>query len=367
MQTESELDSKYAFDGSLNQIKLKDSVINSLAEKSKQTFAQRMKETQQLAQEAPVSANGAAANKTNRVLNATASTGKRVLHIVPHSHVDDISQNKEVQMQLKEQALSASAGDGGASGPADGFVGSVADILNSTVAELEQNPNRTFAFGDIKYFKGWYDELDTKQRDQVKKLVKEGQLDLVNGGWTPPDEALTQYDALLDNFMVGQQFLVKEFDLQPIVSWQLDVNGVSQGYARLARDVGFDVLIFSSVATEEKQAMRKGKQHTQVWRTGEQNFGRRKDVLAVTLDQQRNSSLGSYCWPEGFWADTNYLVDVPMVLDKTASDYKFEQLVRSFYEEVTQQFDQGRSNHVFKPFGCDMAYVDAKLNYRIMD
>jgi hypothetical protein len=104
-----------------------------------------------------------------------------------------------------------------------------------------------------------------------------------------------------------------------------------------------------------------------VWRTGEQNFGRRKDVLAVTLDQQRNSSLGGYCWPEGFWADTNYLVDVPMVLDKTASDYKFEQLVRSFYEEVTQQFDQERSNHVFKPFGCDMAYVDAKLNYRIMD
>jgi hypothetical protein len=46
------------------------------------------------------------------------------------------------------------------------------------------------------------------------------------------------------------------------VSWQLDVNGVSQGYARLARDVGFDVLIFSSVGNEEKQAMRKGKQHT---------------------------------------------------------------------------------------------------------
>jgi hypothetical protein len=211
LQTESELESKYAYDESLNQIKLKDSVIKSLAEKSKQTFAQRMKEAQQMAQEAPGSANAAAANRTNRVLNATASTGKRVLHIIPHSHVDDISQNKDVQMQLKEQALSTSAADNAATGQADGFVGSVADILNSTIAELEQNPNRTFAFGDIKYFKGWYDELDTKQRNLVKKLVKEGQLDLVSGGWTPPDEALTQYDALLDNFMVGQQFLVKEF------------------------------------------------------------------------------------------------------------------------------------------------------------
>lgn len=26
-----------------------------------------------------------------------------------------------------------------------------------------------------------------------------------------------------------------------------------------------------------------------------------------------------------------------------------------------------RTNHVFRPFGCDMSNVDAKMNYKIMD
>lgn len=176
----------------------------------------------------------------------------------------------------------------------------------------------------------------------MKKVVANGQLDLVNGGWTPPDEALTQYDSLLDNFQVGQQFLVKEFDYQPRVSWQLDVNGVSQGYARLAKDVGFDMLIFSSASSAEKETMRTKKSHTQVWRSGSKNFGARKEVLAVTLDQGKDS-LNSYCWPKGFWADSNYMIDVPMVLNKNSADYKFDSLVKSFYADVSERFDQDDS------------------------
>jgi len=26
-----------------------------------------------------------------------------------------------------------------------------------------------------------------------------------------------------------------------------------------------------------------------------------------------------------------------------------------------------KTNHIFRPFGCDMAFVDAKVNYKIMD
>jgi len=50
-------------------------------------------------------------------------------------------------------------------------------------------------------------------------LVKDGQLDLVSGGWSAPDEAITTYDDILDNFMIGQRFLKKEFDITPRVSW----------------------------------------------------------------------------------------------------------------------------------------------------
>lgn len=112
--------------------------------------------------------------------------------------------------------------------------------------------------------------------------------------------------------------------------------------------------------------MRKKQSHTQIWRTSSKNFGQRKDVLAVTLDQG-NKTQNQYCWPQGFWADENYLIDSPLVLNKSKNGYKFDQLVKSLYADITERFDEDRSQHLFQPFGCDMAFVDAKINFKIMD
>jgi len=56
-------------------------------------------------------------------------------------------------------------------------------------------------------------------QEEVKNLVKIGNLDLVSGGWSTPDEAITQYDSILDNFMLGQRWLQEEFEFHPQVSW----------------------------------------------------------------------------------------------------------------------------------------------------
>ena len=96
----------------------------------------------------------------------------------------------------------------------------------------------------------------------------------MSGGWSAPDEATTTYDQLIDNLMIGQQFLQKEFELQPKVSWQIDAFGLSSGYARLAHDVGFEALFFSRVDIHEKEWLRKNKKKTMVWRPNQENFGK---------------------------------------------------------------------------------------------
>lgn len=113
--------------------------------------------------------------------------------------------------------------------------------------------------------------------------------------------------------------------------------------------------------------MRNMKSRSSVWRPHEENFGKQKDILSITMDQQKNTTLGSYCWPGGFWVDTNYLFDVPLVLNKNSKKYKFDKLVKNLYEEMIEFFANERTNHVFRLFGCDMSFVDAKLNYKIMD
>jgi hypothetical protein len=53
----------------------------------------------------------------------------------------------------------------------------------------------------------------------------------------------------------------------------------------MAHDVGFDMMIFARVDLMEKRQMRQKKSRSQVWRPHEENFGKRKDILSVTLDQ----------------------------------------------------------------------------------
>lgn len=126
-------------------------------------------------------------------------TTKRTLHIVPHSHVDDQTSRKDYQKKLSEQTND----DLYKKGMPTGFIGSVDDILDSVLQELYFDGNKTFTFGDLKFFKHWYDKLNSTVKADIKTMVQNGQLDLINGGWMPPDEALTQYDSLLDSFMVG--------------------------------------------------------------------------------------------------------------------------------------------------------------------
>ena len=53
-----------------------------------------------------------------------------------------------------------------------------------------------------------------------------------------------------------------------------------------------------------------------------------------------------------------------MILNKNNKGYKFDKLVKSFYQDIVKSFEQERTNHIFKPFGCDFAFIDAdKPNY----
>jgi hypothetical protein len=53
--------------------------------------------------------------------------------------------------------------------------------------------------------------------------------------------------------MTGHRFIVEELKApEPKISWQIDAFGVSKGYARLARDIGFDAMFYSRIDSEQK-------------------------------------------------------------------------------------------------------------------
>ena len=74
----------------------------------------------------------------------------------------------------------------------------------------------------MKYFTMWYWNQTFDHRNFVKTLVKEGRLEFANGGWTAHDEACPHFEDLINNMMIGHQFLLKEFGVKPRVGWALD-------------------------------------------------------------------------------------------------------------------------------------------------
>lgn len=61
----------------------------------------------------------------------------------------------------------------------------------------------------------------------MRGLVKSGQLQFINGGWSMHDEACTHYVSMIENTAFGHRFLKEEFDYVPTVGWQIDPFGHS--------------------------------------------------------------------------------------------------------------------------------------------
>lgn len=283
----------------------------------------------------------AAAEQPGTGKPGTNQSAPRTVHLFPHSHVH------EGQFATTDQLYSGE--------DTSIYFGSVKDILDSTVAELLKDRLRTFTWADLKYFRMWWIQLDKAQQAKVKELVKRGQLDLVNGGWTVADETLTSYDQLLDNQMVGQQFLQKELGVYPKVTWSLESNGLSSGFAKMARDLGFDAMFYSQVKSDGPKY--------QVWRPDIKNFGQQKEILSLNIDQGGKGGSASYCWPNGFWIDKSY----PVQDANLADDPAFETYVKAFYKDMSDYFATEKTNHAFRMFGCDMSHSEAALNYKVTD
>lgn len=121
-------------------------------------------------------------------------------------------------------------------------------ILSTLIPALEYDPSRKFTYVEQAFFSRWWNEQNDKMQSRVKKLVKNGQLAFVNGGWCMHDEAATHFMGMIDQTTLGHTFLQETFDYQPSVGWQIDPFGHSATQASLlSADAGFDALYFGRI------------------------------------------------------------------------------------------------------------------------
>ena len=121
----------------------------------------------------------------------------------------------------------------------------VKDIFNTVLDSLLKNKERKYTVGDIYYFRRWYEEKDLNAQSKVRRLISDGQIEIVHGGATSTDEATVSFQDIIDNMIIGRHWLLKEFGVIPNVGWQLDPFGHSAANARIFADMGMDGLVFA--------------------------------------------------------------------------------------------------------------------------
>ena len=78
----------------------------------------------------------------------------------------------------------------------------------------------------------------------MRYLAQNGQLEFVNAGWSMHDEACTHVDDMIDNMMIGHQFLMAEVGVKPRIGWHIDPFGHASATPRLMAQMGFDAFFF---------------------------------------------------------------------------------------------------------------------------
>ena len=83
------------------------------------------------------------------------------------------------------------------------------------VEKLGVDPRRKFIWAEVSFFAMWWTEQPLEIQQKVKALVTNGQLEIVTGGWVMNDEANSNYYAIIEQLVLGHEWLRLNLDYKP--------------------------------------------------------------------------------------------------------------------------------------------------------
>jgi lysosomal alpha-mannosidase len=79
----------------------------------------------------------------------------------------------------------------------------------------------------MAFFSKWWFHISKEKQEIVRKLLKNGQLEIINGGWVMNDEACTYYDDIIDQMTLGHKFMLDNLNITTDIGWHIDPFGHS--------------------------------------------------------------------------------------------------------------------------------------------
>lgn len=269
--------------------------------------------------------------------------GKINVHLVPHTH-DDTGWQITVDQY---------------------FYRNVYYIIDTVVSRLTEDPNRKFIYVEVGFFARWWGQQPERKKEMTRKLVANGQLEFINGGWCMHDEASPDYIAMVDQTTRGHQFLIKNFGKHAIPrgTWQVDPFGHSntQGWL-LGAESGFESVFWGRTdyqdLNERKNFSTTKKGFEWIWE-GSQSLGASAQIFAGELYGGGNGGYGTWIGYDG---------EDPQVQDDPRDhDYNVDKVIDQIVQDALSQAAHTQSEHQMWACGSDFNYQNADHWYHNLD
>ncbi|OQR68526.1 lysosomal alpha-mannosidase-like [Tropilaelaps mercedesae] len=259
------------------------------------------------------------------------------VHIVPHSHMD-LGWLKTVDQYF--------FGTNAAITP----VG-VQYIYDSVLAELLDDPNRRFIFVETGFFELWWTHRDNSTQEKFKRLVLNGQIEFVSGGYVMNDEAAVHYMNTIDQMSYGLSILKEVFAECGVsrIGWQIDPFGHSREFASLLAQMGFQGLFLGRIDYQDKEQREITRSMEFSWQASESISNAR--LTGVVL-------ANNYSPPPGFCFD-DFCNDDPIVEDPNSQEYNGRKRALDFVNWLTYKARFYRTNNFLVTMGNDFNYQNA--------
>lgn len=140
------------------------------------------------------------------------------------------------------------------------------NILDTIVNTLSKDSRRKFIWEEMSYLERWWKDSSETKRDSFINLVKNGQLEIVGGGWVMNDEANSHYFAIIEQITEGNRWLNETIGVIPKNSWAIDPFGYSPTMAYLLRRMGFENMLIQRTHYELKKELSLHKNLEYIWR-----------------------------------------------------------------------------------------------------
>ncbi|XP_054162243.1 lysosomal alpha-mannosidase-like, partial [Oppia nitens] len=276
------------------------------------------------------------------------------VHLVAHTH-DDVGWLKTVdQYYYGSNSSIQSAG--------------VQYILDSVVVALDQNPDRRFIYVETAFFWKWWTQQDNHTKQTVVKLVNNGQLEIISGGWSMNDEATTHYSAIIDQMTWGFKRLRDMFGEPcgvPKIGWHIDPFGHSRENALLFAKFNFDGLFFSRIDYEDRDKRSADKTLEMIWQTSDDLSREQSDLFTGDM-WLGYGNVTAFCWDLNGCRNV-FNLNEPIIDDPECEDYNVDDMVNKFVDYMLSYSKYYATNHMMFPMGEDFMYQSANPWFKNMD